>query len=230
MNIIFTDTIGIAKEYYPSPASQNIPEWYKKMESYTNNLKKPPKEGTSATIKKCMPIFDTIISGYIIYTHSDVYVSQVNNSPYYQWANNDAVKFHGVSQAPEHPERKNLKEGDLYPKWINPWSIETPKGYSTFFTQPMHRESVFTIFDGIVDTDKYNAPIHFPFVLKDWGFEGLIPAGTPMAQVIPFKRDSWEMQIGNQYNLEKQRNQSKYIRSVFFDAYKYKFRQKKEYK
>ena len=53
----------------------------------------------------------------------------------------------------------------------------------------MHRESVFTIMDGIVDTDSYNALVNFPFFLNDWSYEGLIPAGTPMAQVIPFKRE-----------------------------------------
>ena len=59
-----------------------------------------------------------------------------------------------------------------FPKWVNPYVIKTPPGYSVLITQPFHRESVFTILPGIVDTDKYKSQVHFPFVLKDnkWCF------------------------------------------------------------
>jgi hypothetical protein len=94
----------------------------------------------------------------------------------------------------------------------------------------MHRESVFTILDGVVDTDKYTAPVNFPFVLNDWKFEGLIPAGTPVAQVIPFKRDSWEIEIGQESHLTNQNKITGLLRSRFFDTYKIQYRQTKEYK
>ena len=35
-----------------------------------------------------------------------------------------------------------------------------------------------------------------PFFLKK-GFEGIVPAGTPYVQIIPFKREDWEMEIKN---------------------------------
>lgn len=46
---------------------------------------------------------------------------------------------------------------------------------------------------GIVDTDTYHAPIHFPFFAI--GEDGLhvIEKGSPLAQVIPFRRDSAEL-------------------------------------
>jgi hypothetical protein len=94
----------------------------------------------------------------------------------------------------------------------------------------MHRESIFTILPGIVDTDQYNAPVNFPFVLNDVTYEGLIPAGTPMAQVIPFKRESWEMSLGTQEDLENQNKTTIRLRTRFFDSYKSQFRQPKEYK
>ena len=37
------------------------------------------------------------------------------------------------------------------PKFINPWSIKTSKGYSIFITQPMHRDLPFEILQSIVD-------------------------------------------------------------------------------
>jgi hypothetical protein len=98
------------------------------------------------------------------------------------------------------------------------------------FVQPQHRESDFTIFPAVVDTDKYTAPVNFPFVLNDIKFEGLIPAGTPYAQVIPFKRDSWQMEIGNEQDLVDQNKVTSVVRSIFFDSYKNYYRQNKEYK
>jgi hypothetical protein len=242
MKIIFTDTIGISNEYKPKPANNLIPEWYKNITSYMGNQKKPNGKGkTTATIKKCMPVFDAITAGYILYTYADIYVSQKidpvaenNKEPrkhsYFEWPSYDPIKFHPIEQAPNHPNRGNIPENGSYPKWMNPWSIKTPKGYSCLFTQPMHRDSIFTILDGIVDTDTYTAPVNFPFVLNDWNFEGFIPAGTPMAQVVPFKRESWQMEIGAEKDYKEQKKVTDYLNTSFFDSYKNKFRQPKEYK
>jgi len=94
------------------------------------------------------------------------------------------------------------------------------------FVQPLHRESLFTILPGIVDTDTYNATVNFPFVLNDANFEGLIPAGTPLAQVIPIKREQWQMQFDN-FNQEETRLK---MHTKIFDRYKSMFWSKKEYK
>lgn len=232
MEIIFTDTKEIPEIYYPYPASQNIPEWYKKMESYIGGIKNTNGEGKSlGTIKKCMPIFDALTAGYILVTPADILVKQVEENgikiPYFEWSHFDLVEFHNVLQAPTHPQ-KNITHA--YPKFINPWAIKTPAGYSTLFIQPTHRESVFTILTGVVDTDTYNSPVNLPFVLNDSNFEGLIPAGTPMAQVIPIKRDNWKMKIGTKKDLIDVQKIANLNMTRMFDKYKTLFRQKKEYK
>jgi hypothetical protein len=226
-NIVFTDTFDFELQK-PSPASKFIPEWYKKLESYTSGEKKPTGEGrTSSTIKRCMPVFDAITSGYILTTPVDIFVSQKDGVPWYEWVSSDAISFHPVEQAPEHPYRNGLP---AYPKFMNNWSIKTPKGYSCLFVQPFHRESPFTILPGIVDTDTYTTPVNFPFVLNDPKFEGLIPNGTPMAQVIPIKRDKWEMAIGTEKDRLQANQTNVTLRTHFFDGYKKLWWQKKEYK
>lgn len=234
-NVIkFTDTKGIPKEYTPVPASKVIPDWYKKLESYRGGEKRLNGNAqTLATAKRCMPIFDAITAGYIISTHVDIFISQKPNEdgkvyPFYEWAGFDAIDFHPKSQLPEHPDGKGHEVS--YPKWNNAWSIATPPGYSSLFIPPIHRETPIVILPGVVDTDTYTAPVNFPFVLKDSKMDGLIPAGTPIVQVIPFKREQWQMEIGSQEELQQQANTLNKLRTVFFDSYKRQFRQQKEYK
>lgn len=231
-NIVFTNSFSVPEEYYPQPASAFIPDWYKKLESYSNGKKKPLGDGTTAaTAKRCMPVFDAIVGGYIIVSSVDVFVSQKENSegvktPYYEWAN-FGIEFHAPEQLPEHPHKKNNL---AIPKFMNPWAIKTPKGYSTLFISPMHRELPWSIFPAIVDTDIYTAPVNFPFLLNDMNFEGLIPAGTPIAQVIPIQRDEWEMSIGTDIDRDEISQVVSRLKSKFFDKYKYMFRQTKEYR
>lgn len=229
MNIIFTNVIAVAEDYFPTPASHVLPEWYKNTISYMGKEKSPSSGNgtTNGTIKRCMPVFDAITSGYILYTPCDVYVHQKDGGPFFEWSSSNLIHFHPIEQAEKHPNRNGHP---MYPKWNSPWAIETPKGYSTLFVQPFHRESVFTVFPGVVDTDNYTAPVNFPFVLNDVTFKGLIPAGTPMVQVIPFKRESWKMQIGNSNNLKKSENSLLKLRSKIFDSYKTSFRVTKQYK
>jgi len=227
MNITFTNTSGFDGLEQPQPASKFIPDWYKNMESYQGGKKVPTVEsGTPATIKRCMPVFDAINAGYIITSPADVYVKIKDGLQYFEWASFNLIGFHPIAQAPEHPARNE----HAYPKWINYWSIRTPKGYSTMFVQPMHRESLFTILPGIVDTDEYYAPVNFPFVINDPKFEGLIPGGTPIAQVIPFKRESWTMQFGGDKEIKEQADNATALNTRFFDRYKNMFRANKEYK
>jgi hypothetical protein len=226
MEIIFTDISGASLEQ-PKLASKLIPEWYKEMDSYPDKNKKPDGNGFgNGTIKRCMPVFDAITAGYIIESPADVWVSLRDGIQYFEWASHSLIGFHSIEQAPNHPNKKPF----AYPKWHNPWSITTPKGYSTLFVQPFHRESLFTVFSGIVDTDTYTVPVNFPFTINDPAFEGLIPKGTPIVQVIPFKRDSWTMKLGNKKDLEAQDKVLKKLQSKFFDRYKSMFWQKKEYK
>jgi hypothetical protein len=237
-NITFTNINLNIKEHLPQPASKNIPDWYKKINSYSTGIKKPIPNGTPATIKRCMPVFDALNAGYILFTPCDVWVSQRPKSeddlesfiPYFEWPDKDyaAIEFHGIEQALGHPG--NTGHTVALPKWINNWTIATPKGYSIIVVQPWHRDSVFTILPAIVDTDTYNHTINFPFVLNDIKFEGLIPAGTPMAQIIPFKREDWKMGLGKESEILKNNKDRNFIKNKFFDGYKDFFRQKKEYK
>ncbi len=224
--ITFTNVLGL-DFFPPKPAIKEVPKWYKDTPEYVDKQgKKIIDDRLPHTIKKCMPIFDSITAGYILYTQVDIQVLQVDGLPHYSWPSQDAINFHPIEQAPLHP----AKNGAPYPKWNNSYAISTPPGYSVLFTAPMHRESMFTILDGIVDTDTYKAPVNFPFVLNDVKWEGIIPAGTPMAQAIPFKRESWKHKIGSDKQIKEAKLLHAKLHTYFFNSYKSQFWFKKDYR
>jgi len=226
MKITFTNTYGDDIEP-PRPASEYLPEWYKKTQSYVTGKKKPDVQlGTPATIKKCIPVFDAITAGYILTSPADVYVNIVDGKQFFQWAHYNLIQFHPVEQAPEHP----LKNEHAFAKWMNPWGIKTPSGYSVLLTEPMHRDLPFNVFPGIIDSDTYTAPVNVIFAMKDPNFEGLIPKGTPIAQIIPFKRESWTIEYGKEKNVRLIEKTLNMLRTKFFESYKTQFWHKKEYK
>jgi len=169
-------------------------------------------------------------AGYILPLPADIYVSKKEEDgavrQWFEWASFDLISFHPVGQAPLHPEGK----GYPFAKFNNPWSIKTPKGYSCLFVQPFHRDAPFTILPGIVDTDTYLTQVNFPMVINNPDFEGLIPKGTPMVQIIPFKRESWAMSLGDDKDLTEANMNKLLLSTKFFDRYKNMFWHKKSFK
>jgi hypothetical protein len=230
--IVFTLDYGsewIPKEYYPVPGVKAVPEWYKKMEtSFTKDKTNSHDVRNTQTIKRCMPVLDAITAGYVIKTHTDLYVKYTDGVVGFEWAadTQDTVSFHPAYQL------INYRELDLpngAPKLRNPWGIKTPKGYSCLFLPPTHRpNNGLRILEGVVDTDMYTNAVQFPF-FPDEGFTGTIPAGTPIAQVIPFKRDSFRMSFGEIKEREKNNEVAKLLRSTWINGYRNKFRASKDY-
>ena len=229
--IVFTNILGY-DFYPPKPAKNEIPEWYKKTPSNMyNNRIIFEKDELNHTIKKCMPVFDAMTAGYILYTQVDVQVTQKKeNEEFYQmfkWPSQNPIDFHPIEQAPLYPKKPEYQ----YPKWINPYLIKTPPGYSTLFLPPLHNpNSIFTILEGIVDTDIFKSTVSLPFIFNNKNWEGIIPAGTPMAQVIPVKRDSWQHKFGGSSEIEEMTTDTAKLKTLLLNRYKNIFWQKKEYR
>lgn len=244
--IIFSDSDKgfVQKEHYPVPAKRELPDWYKNMKPYVvDNSKDLPEdqvalwqsEGGSrgpSTIKRCIPVFDAISMGYILKLPVDVVVYHTADDPipWYRWSDGDkTIRFHDFEQIEGYPVAMP-EVGVPVAKFRNPWSIITPPGYSCWFTTPMHRDLPFKILDGTVDTDTYHAPVEFPFFLTDPSWTGLIPAGTPIAQVVPFKREEYEHEVrieSDSFNPSYKTN--KRVRSVFDNGYRNLFWNRKNY-
>jgi hypothetical protein len=234
MKIEFLKVSPVADNYHPYPTSSIMPGWYKEMEKHIGGkaFYEPKGQGTSHTIKACVPVNDTLTAGYIIPLQADLFVTQVpdrngGTEPYFSWASGLGVSAQTLIQADGHPAGKGIT---YYPKVMNPWGIKTPKGYSCLFVSPLNNPNgFFTALPGIVDTDVFNAAVNFPFTMDDPKFTGIIPAGTPVVQVIPFRRDGWESEIkdGSPEDLLQIATN---IGAHIFNGYKKVFWSKKEFK
>jgi len=232
MEIIFTDVVnkeGVLEK--PKPATAYVPQWYKDAKSYDNEKNKKevslePKP--IATIKKCMPVWDLMTAGYIIETPYDIYVRQIEGEPYFQWGMQEAIAFQSMGQFQNHPYSRDI---NYAVRIVHPWSIKTPRGWSILVCEPQHHEpSPIICANGIVDTDEFSLPFNMFLKLRDPKFEGIIPAGTPFIQVIPFKRESWTSKLGGEKEKKKYESDWNKFLTVFFDRYKKFWWQRKEYK
>ena len=186
----------------PVQASKVIPDWYKDLAGYkgasSNNIRflhpvnDRGQDGSDVATKLCPPFLDALISGYMYLSPEDIFIDvNDNEKPSISWKSND----HIIDTRPrvDIPIPK-----ECYPiqfGWKMTWYQETPPGYSLLFTTPLNRYDLpFYCSSAIVDTDIWGLPTFIPFFLKR-GFVGIIPKGTPLFQMIPIKRDEWELDI-----------------------------------
>lgn len=171
----------------PFPARHLIPSWYKSL---------PMKLGSgfeSSTLKRCPPFLDAMVTGWIIPLVADVYIesnSDCSHVKYDTQYSKPMIENHLESQVTtDKCPAPHLPKPPI--KWLNYWAIKCPEGYSLMFVPPLNRaDPRFTCFSGIVECDKYFEYINFPFVWNEPNFSGIVPAGTPLMQVIPIKRDT----------------------------------------
>lgn len=215
----------------PTPSSRHIPKWYKDLTPYfegTNKLTFPIGANThNTTIKRCIPFLDAMTSGYTFVLDDDVYVEQIEGTPLMRWKSGvEMITAHSVDQFKGIPIPKGYH--NLVLKWNNDYTLETPPGYSMLFTHPTNRFDLpFISITGFVDTDSYGRPVQFPFFLQE-GFEGIIESGTPVAQMLPVKRDSWESSV-EKYNENESYKRMRKFQRTFSGSYKTNFWTKKSY-
>jgi hypothetical protein len=173
----------------PIPAKKNIAEWYKEGEtSYIFDGKSHPG------LKTCKPFLDVMISGYYLLTPFDIQVIRTDSG-------NVEFLWDGPDEWADFVGERTGDIGSTIPRpsghshnhlvWSSKWGWKTPRGWSSIITHPINRADLpFTTTSGLIDSDKFFGPGNIPFFIKS-DFFGIIEKGTPFAQIIPIKRDSW---------------------------------------
>lgn len=187
--------------HHPFPATQTLPDWFKTTKNFSNGESNPVKSQeledntgiiSHGTFKMCVPITDSITAGYTVPLSASVMVT--SNPPLINWKVSWDVADHQPFETLGKYPIPHGYSPSLF-RWHTTWSIEVPKGYSLLVTHPIHRHDLpFFTLTGIIDADKHTNRLLLPFFIRE-GFQGVIEESTPIAQVIPFKREDWKMKL-----------------------------------
>ena len=187
------------RDFKPVLAKNLLPDWWKKMK-----VNQAIRGKFVQTIRACPAMHDWTKSGWYIVSNRDMRVlvgadhESANSTNY---ITGDTKK--GNYNSPSHPSEQ-MDNAFEYLGGDNPvrdafkmrsaWNIKTPPGYSCFYLDPfLHQNKFFSTWHGIIDTDTFNTNydnsqiIFYPKVEHSF----TIPAGTPLVQIIPFKREEW---------------------------------------
>jgi len=136
-----------------------------------------------------MPFVDAMTTGWIIPLAATVRLEVTDGGR----TVNAGWEFDRVMVSNHSPPQVagNPREPRPPCKFHNHWTITTPKGWSCLFVPPLNRPNpVFECAAGLVDTDVYASPVHLPFFATAADGLHVIEKGTPLVQVIPFRRET----------------------------------------
>lgn len=200
----------------PIPSKNTVPNWYKKI--------RPNKE--LPNVKACAPFLDALTSGYTVVTWADIEITSGNESP--EININSDFRLVNRRETPSVPTTDEYYQIEF--TWLRYWIPLLPEGYSAIITHPLNRLDLpFTTISAIIDFDT-SLPLaigQVPFYLKK-NFTGTIPAGTPMFQMFPMRRENWESVVKD-FDPNIAAKNDAYISSFESSPYKSHMWHKKEY-
>jgi hypothetical protein len=186
------------RDFKPVLASSIQPDWWKRAKAgeLTRGM-------IQQTIRSCPAMDDWLKSGWYVLANRDIEVIMYDGQSVTKETRESGERYGPRIVSPSHPSNqslgsfeylgKNAPVKDAF-KMRNPWNVKTPPGYSCFYLDPfLFQNEYFATWQGIIDTDKFNTNqdnsqiIFYPKVNHSF----IIKKGTPMCQIIPYKRDTW---------------------------------------
>jgi hypothetical protein len=183
----------------PVPISKSMPQWYKEADRFA---KMPngeywvgPDKGKIPTWKACPAILDILTTGYSLVTPCDIEFFLDDAGQIDVKIEDPIYKDFATRRTPMPQFRHPEGYYNYHFAWMPDWAVKVPEGYSVLYVAPFNRYDlpIMTV-SGIIDNDKVNLPGSFPFFVQQ-GWTGVLPAGTPYAQLLPFLREDWKSEI-----------------------------------
>jgi len=241
LEVRFVSTMPKMVDVFPEPvpAFKEIPDWYKKVSSFYDNDSTPIDGIQQLTVKRCVAFLDILSSGYILKAPFDIYIDTTDGKQEFQIPKamdtfastglKPMIGSHDMRQLTGYPIDKDVYIDHIFR--VNPiWVIEADAGVSALFLQPQHQElSPLYAVSAVIDVDSYPSDGMFSFLVKK-DFKGYIKRGTPLVQIIPFKRQDFVSKVViDQGATNAVRHAGNKIRSVFNSGYKKFMWKKKSY-
>lgn len=186
--ILFVPSDNRLLENPPWSNGSNKPEWWKRQEK------------GNGSIRTCHGTNDFISLGVTLPMWTNVKVRLSPDGKDFELRcdrfggpdHHDGMGIHKIegfraSSVNDCPFSAHRPVNGHYPKLVTPWATKTAPGYSTLVLPVIlepHQE--YSVMPGVVHTDYYHTINIVLIVNTDKEF--IIPIGTPMYQLIPFKR------------------------------------------
>jgi hypothetical protein len=183
----------------PVPISKSMPQWYKEADRFA---KMPngeywvgPDKGKIPTWKACPAILDILTTGYSFVTPCDIEFFLDDAGQIDVKIEDPMYKDFATRRTPMPQFRHPEGYYNYHFAWMPDWAVKVPDGYSVLYVAPFNRYDlpIMTV-SGIIDNDKVDLLGSFPFFVQQ-GWTGVLPAGTPYAQLLPFLREDWKSEI-----------------------------------
>lgn len=182
----------------PVPAKTGLPQWLREMPA---NAWSGVIGADVRTLKHCPPFIDAMSYGMLMPLACDLTISDGQfhwDSPLPVIEGQNVGRSPIGAHVPEQATGAPFGSADQFViKFMNYWTIEAPEGWSVFFCHPINRPDLpFRTLTGVVDCDVFALGlVHFPSLWTDTEFEGVLPAGTPVAQCFPIPRDKLQTEF-----------------------------------
>jgi hypothetical protein len=170
----------------PMPARSELPGWFRQLPGTDHDQLSATNDGL--TVKRCMPFLDALTTGWIIPLAATIRLEVSDDGKHVEagWefdrmmvSNHSAFQVAGNPYEPRPPMKIH-----------NYWTVRTAPGWSSLFLPALNRPNrVVDLLSGVVDTDNFPTPVNFPFLVTAPDGVHVLPKGTPLVQVIPFRRD-----------------------------------------
>lgn len=231
LKIIYTGEYSFNVFDHPVSAKHFLPDWFKNLSEYEDgaNQIKLINRVPNYSAKKCVPMLDAMLSGYIVPLPVDVVIEQTERfGPTISWKTGTEVfEIHGGSSA-----HTITTPPGYYPKVFKlnaNFRIETPKGTSILVNQPFgHYDLPFYALPAVIDTDYNIINLNFPVWIKN-DYNGVVSKGTPVVQITPFQRSNWQLETIWETEKDYYIREEKGFASNIINNYLRNIRQKKVY-
>jgi len=192
--------------FRPVPASKMQPDWWKKSKVHTVD-----KGQVSISLRACPAMHDWLSTGYYIATNRDIHCiyreDDTAGGGWDTWVLPDGENYENSYSSPSHSKHQLMEDNfsflrgdgsteqpyDAF-KFKVPWCVATPPGYSSLYLDPfLHQNKYFRAWQGTMDTDMFNRMddntqvIVYPLHNKSF----VITKGTPILQIVPYRREQW---------------------------------------
>ena len=179
----------------PFPAVEGLPDWFKALPQKAFNA---VLQDDSQTVKRCPPFIDAMTYGFMMPLPCDLKV-ETASSPGISTCRSTTpaisirspISFHDASQVAGTPFYRRRPLRHQVPQFLDHRVAARLFAAVHASGEPRraavhHRSPAWSTPIPIATVN-----VHFPAHWHDLDFNGVLPKGTPVAQCIPVKRESW---------------------------------------